>query len=334
MDAMNAPVLVTGAAGFIGQHLVRALAGRGVPVRAVDLRPPPQPAETPGVQHIQVDLRDAAALPQLVAGADAVYHLASAHLQATAPESEYRAVNVDAAVALVRAAAQAGVRRFVHASTVGIYGHVESPPAAEDSRTAPGNMYERTKLLGEIAVREEAANLGLELVILRPAWVYGPGCPRTAKLLRSVSGGRFFYVGDGRNLRHPVFIDDAVEAFILAAGSPPGTAGQAYIIAGPRYLELREMVATCARVLGVKPPSRRVPRPLLAAAGRVAELGWGLAGREPPFSRRSLAFFENDNAFDTTAARTDLKFEAQVELEDGLRRTVLQRPGRRLDRVG
>jgi dihydroflavonol-4-reductase len=319
---MTAPVVVTGAAGFMGQHLVRALSGRGVQVRAVDVRPSPQQVATPGVQFIQLDLRDTAALPRLVAGADTVYHLASAHLQATAPESQFRAVNVDAAVELVRAAAQAGVRRFVHASTVGIYGHVESPPAAEDSRTAPGNMYERTKLLGDIAVRNEAAQRGLELIVLRPAWVYGPGCPRTEKLLRSVAKGRFFYVGDGRNLRHPVFIEDATEAFILAANSPPGTAGQAYIIAGPRYVELRELVATCARVLGVRPPSRRVPRPLLLAAGRVAELAWGLAGREPPFSRRSLAFFENDNAFDTDAARTDLKFEAHVELEDGLRRTV------------
>jgi dihydroflavonol-4-reductase len=314
-------VLVTGAAGFIGQHLVRTLGQRGVQVRAVDIQPSLQQAEMPGVQYIQQDLRDAAALPELLAGVTTVYHLASAHLQATAPESQFREVNVDAAVALVRSAARAGVRRFVHASTVGIYGHVVSPPATEDSPTAPGNMYERTKLLGEIAVRQAAADLELELVVLRPAWVFGPGCPRTEKLLRSVARGRFFYVGDGRNLRHPVFIDDAVEAFILAADSPCGGAGRAYIIAGPRHVELRELVATCARVLGVNPPSRRVPRPLLVAAGHVAELVWGLAGREPPFSRRSLAFFENDNAFDTTAARTDLKFEAQVELEDGLRRT-------------
>jgi nucleoside-diphosphate-sugar epimerase len=314
-------VLVTGAAGFIGQHLVRTLAQRGVQVRAVDIQPSLQQAEMPGVQYIQQDLRDAGALPELLAGVTTVYHLASAHLQATASESQFREVNVDAAVALVRSAAQAGVRRFVHASTVGIYGHVVSPPATEDSPTAPGNMYERTKLLGENAVRQAATDLGLELIVLRPAWVYGPGCPRTEKLLRSVAKRRFFYVGDGRNLRHPVFIDDAVEAFILAAGSPACAAGYAYIIAGPRYVELRELVATCARVLGADPPARRLPRPLLVAAGRVAELVWGLAGREPPFSRRSLAFFENDNAFDTTAARTDLKFEAQVELEDGLRRT-------------
>lgn len=318
-------VVVTGAAGFIGGHLARTLANRGRPVLAVDIAPCPDALRTPGIRFERLDLRDAAALLPLLRGADTVLHLASAHLQANAPEALFREVNVTAAAALVRAAAGAGVRRVVHASTVGVYGHVTSPPADEASPTAPVNRYERTKLEGEHAVRAAAAEAGIELAVLRPAWVYGPGCPRTAKLLRSVGSGRFFYVGNGDNLRHPVFIDDAVEAFIRAAAAPGAVDSRSFIIAGPRWMPLREIVDTAARVLGVPAPRRTVPRSMLVAAGAAAELAWGAARREPPFSRRSLAFFENDNAFQTAAAREAFGFVARTELEAGLQATVAER---------
>lgn len=319
---MTEPVVVTGAAGFIGTHLTRALAERGLEVRAVDLAPEPPVAGLHGVRYFREDIRDTDALRPLLQGADTVFHLASAHLQVTADDAHYRAVNVGAAERLVRASADAGVRRFVHTGTVGIYGHVADPPAREDAPTAPGNIYERTKLEGDVAVRGAAAATGLDLIVIRPAWVYGPGCPRMAKLLRGLESGRFLYVGEGRNLRHPVYVDDAVDAFLLAAAAPPELAGRVYLVAGPRYMELRELVETCARVLGVPTPRKRLPRFAVAGLGRVAELVWGLAGREPPISRRSLLFFENDNAFDISAARRDLGFDPRVELEEGVRRTL------------
>jgi dihydroflavonol-4-reductase len=319
---MSRPVMVTGAAGFIGTHLTRTLAVRGESVRAVDLEPDPHRFRLETVRYARADIRDTAALEPLLDGVDTVYHLASAHLQVNAEESTYREVNVDAAERLVRACARVGVRRLVHASSVGIYGHVAHPPACEDAPTAPGNMYERTKLEGETAVRKAAAEVGLELIVLRPAWVYGPGCPRMKKLLRSVKSGRFIYVGEGRNLRHPLYVSDAVEAFILAATASARLSGRAYLIAGPRYVELRELVEICARVQGVAAPRLRLPRQLMLALGRAAEITWGAAGREPPFSRRSLVFFENDNAFDTTAARRELGFEPTIDVEEGVRRTV------------
>ena len=158
--------------------------------------------------------------------------------------------------------------------------------------------------------------------MLRPSWVYGWGCSRTAKLLRSLRRGRFVYIGRSCNLRHPLFIDDLLHAYELAAQAPSKLARRVYNIAGPRALPLRVVIETCARMLDVEPPQRAIPRLAGLTLGCGAELIWGIAGREPPFSRRSLAFFECNNAYDTTAAREELGFEARVELEDGLRRTL------------
>jgi nucleoside-diphosphate-sugar epimerase len=318
-------VLVTGAAGFIGTHLTRSLAAAGHDVRAVDVRPMPRALFTGRVQYHQLDIRDRSAVGRAVAGVDTVYHLASAHLEVNAPPAHYREVNVDAAEHLAEDCAAAGVRRLVHTSSVGIYGDVRRPPATEEAECAPRNTYERTKLEGERAVTRAAEQGWLDLIVLRPAWVYGPGCARTAKLLRSVLRQRFVYVGHGTNLRHPLFIDDLVDAYRLAAAARAAKGTRVYNVAGPRSLTLRELVGTCASVLGVAEPRRRIPRVAGMALGRGAELVWGVAGREPPFSTRSLSFFESDNAFDTAAARRELGFVPAVDLEEGLRRTLENR---------
>src|SRR6185436_8761053 len=113
------------------------------------------------------DLRDSAALATAVAGMEVVFHLASVHLAVGATYAEFESVNVKAAEDLVRLCAEAGVRRLVHVSSVGVYGHVEKPPADEGAPLRPVNTYERTKRAGEDAVRAAAARYGLDVVIVR-----------------------------------------------------------------------------------------------------------------------------------------------------------------------
>jgi nucleoside-diphosphate-sugar epimerase len=313
--------VVTGGAGFIGMHLCRRLANEGHDVTAIDVRPQPASLAHEHITYLGTDLRDSARWRSSLKGADTVFHLASVHLQVGAPSEEYRDVNVRASVDVVLASAELGVRRLIHVSTVGIYGHVERPPATEDAPRRPTNAYERTKLEGEVAVAEAAARRGADVRIIRPAWVFGPGCPRTAKLLRSIRRGRFFFVGAGDNLRHPVYVDDVIDALLLASQSAaPGR--RDFIVAGPSAMTLRALVDTCADALGAPRPRRRLPRAALLVAGRVAEIGGRIVGRQPPFSRRSLAFFENDNAFDCSAARHDLGYTPRVEFREGITRTL------------
>lgn len=327
---MSAPAraLVTGAAGFIGSHCVRYLATRGWPVRALDLHTPPPDFAARGVEFSQVDLRDAAAVGRALSGVEVVFHLASLHLEVGATYAAFEAVNVTAVAGLVAACAAAGVRRLVHVSSVGVYGHVLHPPADESAPLNPQNDYERTKRAGEAAARTAAAGAGVDLVIVRPSWVYGPGCPRTRKLLGALRRGRFFYIGDGGNLRHPVYIGDFLDGLWLAANAGTEVAGATFNIAGPEWMPLREMIATFARVLQVAPPRLQIPRWLGYGAGWMAEILGGLLRFEPPISRRTLAFFENDNAFDISAARRRLGFEPATDLASGVRRTLLSDPSR------
>ncbi len=316
--------VVTGSGGFIGRHLVDRLAGEGWRVRGLDLEDPPRPNQPAGdrVSLERADVRDPEAMEHAFARADTVFHLASAHLEHGAHDEWYRSVNVEGARTVAAAAARVGVRRLVHTSSVGIYGNVKDIPADEDSPTDPVTAYERTKLQGEDAVLEVARDEELDVIILRPGWVYGPGCRRTEKLLRTVRRRRFAFVGDGSNLRHPLFISDMLDAFLLAADAPAEAAGRAYLIVGPQAVTVRELVGTCARVQGVEEPTLRLPRRAVAAGLGVVETAFSLVGRRPPVSRRSLAFFENDNAFSGQAALRDLGFEASTDLESGLRMTL------------
>ncbi len=314
--------LVTGAGGFIGSHLVPHLAARGWSVCAIDLHPPVWRAPGADVDFRVQDIRDTARLAAALAGVDYVFNLASVHLDVHATPEHFEAVNVNALQALVALCASAHVRRLIHISSVGVYGNVASPPADETAPLNPQNAYERTKMAGEEAARRCAARTGMDVVVIRPSWVYGTGCPRTLKLIRSLRKGRFFFIGPGRNLRHPIYIDDALEALVLAARAGPEVAGKTFNVAGPRWMSVEEMIAQFARAIGVRPPSFHAPRWLGLTVGWTAERVSALVGAEPPVSRRTLAFFENDNAFDIGAARVALGFEPKVDLPDGVRQVA------------
>jgi nucleoside-diphosphate-sugar epimerase len=315
-------VLVTGAGGFIGAHLVRRLASLGMEVRALDLRPQDKSAAGDEVLTHQVDICDPAAVAPLFEGVDTVFHLASLHLEVGANPAAFDVVNVEAAANLVTLAAERGVRRFVHTSSVGIYGDAgRGLPLEEDAPKHPDSPYERSKLKGERAVLARALDTGLDLIVLRPAWVYGPGCPRTGKLLRTLEKGRFFYFGRGDNVRHPLYIDEMIDAYVLAA-EVTGLKSRIFNIGGPQIMPLRDMVATFARGAGFPVPTVHLPMSLGYVAGWAAELAFHVAGREPPLSRRSLAFFRSNNAWDISAARDQLEFEPTIDLEEGVRRTL------------
>jgi len=316
-------VLITGAGGFIGSHLVDSQLQHGNDVRAIDLHLDllRHQAAHPRLKAIRGDITEKHTLQKLVEGTDIVYHLASAHLDVSLSDEHYRRVNVDATLSLLEAAKQAGVKRFVHCSSVGVIGDVEQPPADETTECHPVNIYERTKLAGERAVLDYAFRTGFPVVVVRPAWVYGPRCPRTAKLFRTISKGRFPIFGGGRNMRHPVYITDAIYGLELCAETP-NIDGEVFIIAGEVPVESRELVNVIREQLNVQTQTMYLPIFLGQAAGLTLELTFSLIRQPPPFSRRSMDFFLKHNAYTIAKAQSRLNYQPQVDLLTGIQKTI------------
>ncbi len=319
-------VLITGAGGFIGSHLVDSQLEQGHDVRALDLHLDllQHQSANPHLKAIRGDITDENTVKQAVDGIDVVYHLASAHLDVSLSDDHYRRVNVGATLSLLDAACQAGVKRFVHCSSVGVIGDVETPPADETTDCHPTNIYERTKLEGEREALAYCRRTNFPVVVMRPAWVYGPRCPRTSKLMRTISKGRFFFFGDGRNMRHPVYISDAVKGLELCA-SAEGVNSEVFIIAGEHAVPVVELVKVTSDELGVHSPKLHLPIPLGLLAGYFLEVAFNLIGKQPPFSRRSVDFFLKHNAYSIEKARRMLCYQPQVDLCTGMQRTIQQK---------
>jgi dihydroflavonol-4-reductase len=317
-------VLVTGATGFTGGHLARHLleAGHDVALlvrpastdRAADL-------QRAGAEVRTADLADAAAVGGAARGCEVVYHIAATYREAGQGDAAYTRVNVDGTRHVLEAALAAGARRVVHCSTGGVHGHIEHPPANETAPFAPGDVYQRTKLDAEQLAASFGASRGIEVVVARPIGIYGPGDMRFLKMFRGLARGRFPMLGRGDVFYHLTFISDLVRGFQLC-GETPQAAGRAYILAGPEYTTLRELVALVAAELRVAPPRLRLPIWPVWLAGALCEAVCVPLGVEPPIFRRRVDFYRKSRAFDTTRARQELGYNPTIDLKTGIHRTA------------
>ncbi|HKU59904.1 MAG TPA: NAD-dependent epimerase/dehydratase family protein [Gemmatimonadales bacterium] len=323
MTATPAPILVTGAGGFTGLALTRALTARGHSVRALARKPGQVPElERTGAEVLQGDIRDPEIIRRSVDGRAVVFHLAAVFRRAGVPDSLYREVHVDATRDLIEAASSAGVRRFVHCSTVGVHGDISGDgPADENAPMAPGDIYQRTKLEGEAAARETAARVGLPLTVVRPGPIYGPEDRRLLKLIGGVARRRFLLLGSGKPHFQMVYVDDLVEGLRLAAERPEAV-GRTYILTGEEAPTLRELVQEIAAIARVPAPRVRLPVWPFWVAGALCEAVCVPFGLEPPIYRRRVKFFTNNRWFDTSRARAELGFMPRMPLREGLRRTL------------
>lgn len=315
--------LVTGATGFIGRALSERLIREGVELRVL-VRDRRRLDGLEAAEVVEGDITDAAAIDRAVAGVDTVFHVAGSFREADASDEQYRQVNVESVRHVIGSARRHGVRRVVHTSTVGIHGSIDhGAPAAEDSPLRPEGMYEVTKAEGDaLALAEAAAEARPEVVVLRPAPVYGPGDDRLLKLFRLASRPRPILLGDGRALYHMVHIDDLVDAFLLAARVPEA-AGHAFLVAGRERPSVGELVVAVARAMG-----RPEPRPIHLPVGPV-RLAAGLCedicrplGLKPPIYRRRVDFFTNNRLYDIRKAERTLGYRPRIGLAEGLRRTA------------
>ena len=313
---------LTGATGYTGGRLLGRLRDRGHTVRAL-VRPA---SVTPALLSAQVTLvegglGDRAAADRLVQGLDALIHVAAVYRTAGHLDSYYRDVNVGGTEVLLEAASRAGLSRFVHTSTVGVHGHVEHPPADETAPIAPGDVYQATKAEAEALALDFHRRRGLPVAVVRPGAIYGPGETRLLKLFRSIARGRYAIVGSGESFYHPVYIDDLVDGFLLALERKEAV-GEAFLMAGPRYVSQRELARLIAQATGGRVWPFRIPAAPLQWAGDLCEAFCVPLGIEPPLHRRRVDFWTKSRAFTTEKARRLLGYVPKVDLEEGIARTV------------
>lgn len=313
---------VTGATGFVGGALCKVLSARGCNVTALVRRNSRTGAlDALGVRKVVGDLRDKTSFASALSGVDVVYHIAAAFREVRLSDEDYFDVNVTGTGNVVEAAAEHGVRRVVHCSTIGVHGDTGRTPADEDSPFAPPDYYCQSKLEGELLARELFGKLGVEGVVFRPVGVYGPGDTRFLKLFRSIRRRRFRMVGSGQTLYHLTYIDDLCRG-IRMCGERGDAIGEVFILGGERPVTLNEWVAEIAKAVGGRVPSGNIPLPPVMLAARLCESVCRPLKIEPPLYRRRVEFFSKDRAVDISKARRILGFAPRVSLTEGLRRTA------------
>jgi dihydroflavonol-4-reductase len=278
------PKLVTGANGFLGAAVVRALIAAGDPVRAF-VRAGSDRRNLAGldVEEALGDLTDVESLRRAVAGCSGVFHVAADYrLWVADPAPMYRA-NVDGSVNVLEAAAAAGVPRMVYTSSVAVLGiKPDGTPADEATPVTVAQMighYKRSKFLAEQAVRGRARELGYPVVTVNPSTPIGPGDVRptpTGRVLLDAAAGRMpAFVDTGLNL---VDVDDCARGHLLAHSA--GVPGERYILGGEDFT-LRRILEVVAGCVGRPPPRVRLPHWVVYPIAVAAE-GWARVSRREP----------------------------------------------------
>ena len=314
-------VLVTGATGFTGKALVRRLLDEGHQVVGLDYKEGHKTGELRewGAEVVIGSVTDKAVARRCMQGVDVVQHLAAAFREMNVPESHYDEVNVGGTRTMLEAAREVGVRKFIYCSTCGVHGNVDNPPGGEDAPIQPADYYQLTKYKAEPLVLEYARE-GHKATIIRPAAIYGPGDPERFYLIfKRVAKGWFPMFGSGKTLYHPLYIDNLVDAFVLAMDPERGN-GEAYLIADEEYVTVEDLVRRTGRAMGIDVKFRRFPVWLVVVVGHAIEKACKPFGITPPIFPRRVDWYRQNRAFRIDKARRELGYTPRVGLDQGLRR--------------
>jgi nucleoside-diphosphate-sugar epimerase len=319
---MAQQILVTGGTGFTGSHLCRRLVRDGYSVRVlVRAHSRCDALQDLEVERVTGDLCDRASLEQATQGVDTVYHIAALFRPENVSRQQMWATNVEGTRNLLNASMQAGVKRLVHCSTVGVHGDIKYPPATEDTPYGPGDYYQESKTAGEKVALQYSAEGRLPIVVFRPGGIFGPGDLRFLKLFKAIQTRRFVMFGSGQILYQLIYIHDLIDG-ILLCGTSTVALGQTYILTGESPVTLNHLVHEIADVVNVSPPRLRFPVMPVYWAGFACELICKPLGINPPLYRRRVDFFRKTRSFDISKAMQELNFQPKTDLKTGLRLTV------------
>ena len=314
-------VLITGATGLLGGHLIRELRERGETIRALVL--PGENADrllAQGVEVVRGDVTDARTLGPAVTAIELIFHLAGM-MGVWRPLAEYRLVNVTGSANLYQAAQQAGVRRFVHTSSHTVYGLGHGRFLTEQDALRPDpDPYSLTKAEGDRLLRRLMLSSQVETVILRPGTFFGPGDRlHFGRMAQKVKDGKGVILGRGDNALPFCYVSDVVQGFLLAAYHPQAP-GNVYNITNDRPLTQLEMFNAIADAVGGVRPRLHLPYVPVYYGSIVAERVVARVTRtRPVVTQLGAMMFGSDNRHSVEKARRELGYEPQVDLREGIR---------------
>jgi dihydroflavonol-4-reductase len=320
MFEVKMKVLITGATGLLGGHLLRELQQRDERIRALVL--PGENAErllAQGIEVMRGDVTDASTLAPAVRDIEMIIHLAGM-MGVWRPIADYRLVNVTGAENLYRAAQRTGVRRFVHTSSHTVYGLGYGRFMTEQDALRPDpDPYSISKAEGDRLIRRLMRDSAMETVIIRPGTFFGPGDRlHFGRMAERVKQGKGVIIGRGDNALPFCYVTDVVQGFLLAAYHEKAP-GNVYNITNDRPLTQREMFNAIADAVNGKRPTRHLPYLPIYYGGIVAEKIATITQRKPLVTQLGAMMFGTDNRHSVEKARRELGYEPNVDLREGIK---------------
>jgi 2-alkyl-3-oxoalkanoate reductase len=311
-------ILVTGATGFLGSHVVDELLARGQTVRAFVRRPEQgERLRQRGVDVVIGDVRSADDVVRAVAGVSVVHHCAAAvgpHFS----RSEIYDTNLTGVRNLLEAIRRAGTGRLVLVSSVNVLGTRNLDPATEDTPCRRSHDPAADVKIEAEQLAWDFAKQGVDVTVNRPGFIYGPGDPHNIpKLCRAIQRGKFAFIGSRDNVVPIVHVSDVARAMLLA-GEKPAARGRAYLITDGSRTTIGELIAHLAGLLGCPVPTKRLPFVVPWFGCLVFDLLRPFMRGSGPINRAGLRFVGTSRFVDIRRAREELGYEPQVSYRSGM----------------
>lgn len=321
--------LVTGATGLLGSHIVEQLRKRGMPVRAlVRANSDRTWLASQGVEFAEGDVTDAASLARACRGCDVVYHSA-ARVGDWGPWEDFQRITIDGTRNAIEAAVKAGVRRFVHISSISTYGYHTKEGTIDETYDLGYKLYRwayysRSKVEAERIVWEAQQQKRIEVTVIRPAWIYGERDRATvARLVNMFRNGQAKILGRGDNRLNVVYAGNIAECAITAAHLPKAV-GEAYNCSNDGVITQQQYFDLIAKSLGLPPVRRNVSYGLAYFVGFMLEvLGHMFQSKKPPMvTRYAVWLMGRRSYFSADKARRELNWQPTITYEVGVPRTI------------
>jgi len=310
-------ILVTGATGFIGKHLVKKLVSKGHRIRCL-VRKTSRKGDINYLKKLKVelfngDLINKKSLKGICGGIDIVYHLTGVLGGFNVSETLISDINITGTMNILEESKKSNIKKFIFCSSAGVLGPIVS--GNELSHYNPSNFYEKTKVEAEKLVLKTK----LGYVIIRPEFVYGPMDNHVLPLFKAIKNKRFFIIGDGNSLLHPTYIDDLTQAFIKCLD--PKIKNKVYIIAGEKAIRVKELYKLIAKKLNVETNKLLIPLPITTILAFILENLSKIFKFNPIITKSKIKFFTENRTFDTSKARKEIGYKP-IKLEKGIEKTV------------